>query len=120
MTLKYLVTGATGGLGEQVLNHFVANLPASDFAAASSREANRQQFEDRGIAFRHANYDDVASLETAFRDVENLLFVSTNVFDNERRAKQHENFVAAAKKTGVKHVGGDPEECRVSWLMGGG
>ncbi|KAH8433828.1 putative NmrA-like family protein [Aspergillus melleus] len=104
MTLKYLITGATGGLGEQVLAYFVKNLPAHEFAAASSRESNRAQFEDRGIAFRHANYDDPESLEVAFQDVENLLFVSTNVFDNEKRQKQHENFINAAKKVGVKHV----------------
>lgn len=104
MTLKYLITGATGGLGEQVLAYFVANRPSSEFAAASSRESNRKQFEDRGIAFRHADYDDQASLEAAFQGVENLLFVSTNVFDNERRQKQHENFITAAKKVDVKHV----------------
>lgn len=104
MPLKYLITGATGGLGEKVLAYFVANRPASEFAAASSRESNRKQFEDRGIAFRHANYDDPVCLESAFQDVENLLFVSTNVFDNEKRQKQHENFINAAKKVGVKHV----------------
>ncbi|KAA8650292.1 hypothetical protein EYZ11_001330 [Aspergillus tanneri] len=104
MALKYLITGATGGLGEQTLAYFVANCPATEYAAASSRESNRKQFEDRGIAFRHANYDDPETLEAAFQDVENLLFVSTNVFDNVKRKRQHENFVAAAKKAGVKHV----------------
>ncbi|KAF7588118.1 hypothetical protein BBP40_006151 [Aspergillus hancockii] len=104
MTLKYLITGVTGGLGEKVLDYFVAHVPAGEFAAASSRESNRQQFEDRGIAFRQVNYEDTATLDAAFRDVENLLFVSTNVFDNERRRKQHQNFVDAAKRNGVKHV----------------
>ncbi|KAL2858054.1 hypothetical protein BJY01DRAFT_201840 [Aspergillus pseudoustus] len=104
MTLKYLITGATGGLGEQALNYFVANVPASEFAAASSNPSNRARFEERGIAFRHVNYDDKESLETGLRDVENLLFVSTNVFDNARRDKQHQRLVDAAKKTGVKHV----------------
>jgi hypothetical protein len=104
MTLKYLITGATGGLGEQVLNYFVAHVPASEFAAASSNASNRARFEDRGIAFRHVNYDDQQSLDTGLLDVENLLFVSTNTFDNERRDKQHRQLVDAAKKAGVKHV----------------
>jgi uncharacterized protein YbjT (DUF2867 family) len=104
MTLKYLVTGATGGLGKQVLSYLVANVPASEYAAASSSEANRKRFEDQGIAFRVVNYDDPQSMENSFRDVENLLFVSTNTFDVERRRKQHQNFVDAAKKMNVKHV----------------
>ncbi|KAJ5312791.1 hypothetical protein N7508_003621 [Penicillium antarcticum] len=98
MTLKYLVTGATGGLGSQVLSHLLANVPGSEVAAASSKEANRKQFEGRGIAFRVVNYEDPQSLQSAFEDVDNLLFVSTDTFDVEKRRKQHQNFVDAAKK----------------------
>ncbi|KAE8415286.1 hypothetical protein BDV36DRAFT_311047 [Aspergillus pseudocaelatus] len=104
MTLKYLIVGVTGGLGRYVLDYFVANKPLEEFAAASSRESNRKQFEDRGIAFRQVNYDDPATLDTAFQNVENVLFVSTNTFDNEKRRKQHQNFVDAAKRNGVNHV----------------
>lgn len=104
MTLKYLITGATGALGAGVLSYLAANVPASEYAAASSREENRKQFEDRGIAFRVASYDNPETLETAFEDVENLFFVSTNTFDIEKRRKQHENFVIAAKKMNVKHA----------------
>lgn len=101
MTLKYLITGATGGLGKEVLNYFIANIPRSEFAAASSNAANRSAFEDRGITFRHVNYDDPQSLETGLRAVENLLFVSSSGM---RRGEQHARVVEAAKKTGVKHV----------------
>ncbi|KAJ6112926.1 hypothetical protein N7512_008250 [Penicillium capsulatum] len=104
MTVKYLVTGATGGLGSLVLAHLAANVPASEYAAASSSEANRNRFEDRGIAFRVVNYDDPESLESAFHNVENLLFVSTNTFDVEKRRKQHQNVVNAAKKANVQHT----------------
>ncbi|KAE8391489.1 hypothetical protein BDV23DRAFT_69911 [Aspergillus alliaceus] len=104
MTLKYLVVGAAGGLGRYVLDHFVANKPTHEFAAASTKESNRKQFEDRGIAFRRVDYEDTASLDAAFHDVENVLFVSTNTFDNEKRRKQHQNFVDAAKRNAVKHV----------------
>ncbi|OJJ50788.1 hypothetical protein ASPZODRAFT_126729 [Penicilliopsis zonata CBS 506.65] len=104
MALKYLITGATGGLGSRVLDYLVANVPSSEYAAASSRESSRQQFEDRGIAFRLVEYDDPKSLDAAFVGVENLFFVSTNTFDVEKRTRQHRNFIDAAKKAGVKHV----------------
>lgn len=104
MTLKYLVTGATGGLGSSVLSHLAASVPSSEYAAASSRETNRKQFEDQGIAFRVVDYDDSKGMEAAFEGVENLFFVSSPTFDVPKREKQHQNFIDAAKKQNVKHV----------------
>ncbi|OOF91599.1 hypothetical protein ASPCADRAFT_510003 [Aspergillus carbonarius ITEM 5010] len=104
MPLKYLLTGSTGGLGSRILTHFTTLLPKDQFAASSSNPANSEKFTSEGIQFRTVNYDDPATLETAFTDVENLLFVSTNTFDVERRRKQHWNVVEAARKRGVKHI----------------
>ncbi|KAL4909350.1 hypothetical protein BDW74DRAFT_174551 [Aspergillus multicolor] len=101
MTLKYLITGATGGLGKHVLNYFIANVPFLEFAAASSNAANRSTFEDRGIAFRHVNFDDLQSLEVGLRDVENLLVVSTS---GTHRREQHARVIESAGKAGVKHI----------------
>ena len=104
MTLKYLITGSTGGLGSDVLTYFTANVPHSDFAASSSRKEAASQFESQGLQFRHADYDDYDSLVKAFAEVEKLFFVSSNTFVNEKREKQHGNVVRAAKEVGVGHV----------------
>lgn len=101
MTLKYLITGATGGLGKNVLRYFVESVPLSDFAAASSKASNKTLFEERGIGFRHVNYADASSLDEGLHDVENLLFVSGN---SSSRMEQHAALIDAAKKAGVKHV----------------
>ena len=91
-------------LGSRVLAYLVANVPRSEYAATSSKEVNRASFEKDGIAFRVANYDDPTTLDTAFNDVENLFFVSTENFDTAGRIRQHRNVIEAAKRTGVKHV----------------
>lgn len=104
MTLKYLITGATGGIGGGVLSYFLEHLQKSDFAVASSRNSSKEQFEKQGIAFRFADYGDLKSLEEAFTGVENLLFVSSNTFDNDLHGRQHKNVIDAAKKAGVGHV----------------
>lgn len=80
---------------------FVANVPASQFAAASSKPANKSMFEDDRINFRHLNYDDPQSLVAGLRGVENCLFVSTG---SNRRGEQHSNVVHATRDAGVKHV----------------
>ncbi|KAJ5652473.1 hypothetical protein N7507_009899 [Penicillium longicatenatum] len=104
MTLKYLITGGTGGLGAHVLSYLSANVPASEYAASSSNEASRSQYEDRGIAFRVLNYDHPKILESALQDVENLFFVSSNTHDPQWRIRQHQNVVDAAKTVGVQHI----------------
>ena len=104
MTLKYLITGATGGLGGCVLQHISKHAPKSDYAASSSRLEAAEQFENSGIQFRHADYQHRASLEKAFTKVEKLLFISANTYDNEARNQQHSNVIEAAKSAGVGHV----------------
>ncbi|KAK3176195.1 hypothetical protein OEA41_007518 [Lepraria neglecta] len=66
MTLKYIITGATGGLGGGVLQQLSKHVPKSDIAASSSRPEAAKHFEPPGIQFRHADYQDRASLEKAF------------------------------------------------------
>lgn len=104
MALKYLITGATGGLGSGVIDTLTKHLPKSAFAASSSRQEAAKQFEDVGIQFRHADYDDPESLEEAFTGVEKLFFVSSSTYANIQRGQQHRNVINAAKKTGVGHV----------------
>ena len=107
MTINYLITGATGGLGGLVLEYFVANVALTEFAASSSNINNRSLFESRGINFRHLDYEDPSTLDTALQGVKNMLFVSTNtsLIYPERIRTQHQNVVNAAKKANVEHVG---------------
>ncbi|PYH78793.1 NAD(P)-binding protein [Aspergillus uvarum CBS 121591] len=102
--VQYLLTGVTGGLGAHVLEYFLAHVDPSTYAVASSNPAKASKFTAKGLAFRAVNYDDPSTLATAFEEVENLFFVSSNTFDNERRRRQHQDVVDAAKRAGVKHV----------------
>lgn len=106
MPLKYLITGATGGLGALVLHHLQndPSVPPSSYAAASSNPSRSSSFTSRGIQFRHADFSTLSILVSAFADVENLFFVSTNTLDHALRQQQHANVIDAAKQAGVRHV----------------
>ncbi|GLB07360.1 hypothetical protein AtubIFM57258_002691 [Aspergillus tubingensis] len=111
MPLTYLLTGSTGGLGSLILDYFTTHFPPAQetthgvsYAASSSNPSNSDRFTSKNIPFRTVNYDDPSTLDIAFKDVENLFFVSTNTFDVEKRRRQHLNVVEAAKRNGVKHV----------------
>ncbi|KAJ7268259.1 NmrA-like family protein [Mycena rebaudengoi] len=99
------IMGASSGLGAAVLAHLKATLPSGDTLIASSSNPTKESlFTTRGIAFRHADYDDTASLASAFSGVDKLLFVSSPTFDNAKRLLQHQCVVDAAAAARVGHV----------------
>ncbi|RKT78414.1 NAD(P)H dehydrogenase (quinone) [Terracoccus luteus] len=101
MTL--FVTAATGHLGRLVVDHLLASgVPASEVVAGARRPEALSDLADRGVEVRHADYDDVASLDAAFTGVDRLLFVSGSEVGS--RIPQHRNVIDAARRAGVGFV----------------
>lgn len=107
MSPKFLITGATSGLGASVLHTlYHQSSDKSSIAAASSRPEFASVLQERypGIEFRRVEYGDREGLVDAFRDVEMLFFVSSPEVDSAKREVQHANVVDAAKEAGVGRV----------------
>ncbi len=103
MMKKIMVTGGTGGLGGQALKFLLRRTEASSLSAVVRGDVSRlDDFKRQGVTIIQADYGDKESLEKAFQGIDALYFVSSN--DLEKRLKQHENVVNAAKEAGVKHV----------------
>lgn len=103
----YLVTGASGHLGQLVidslLNHH--NIPANKIIATTRKPETLAALAAKGVQVRAADFDDTAGLAAAFKGAERLLLISTDAMDKPgRRLAQHRNAVAAAGKAGVKHI----------------
>lgn len=98
-----LVTGATGHLGNLVIDSLLKTGVRADEISALVRDAEKAEgLKSEGVNLKFGNYDDYTSLVNAFRGADKLLFVSGN--DLVTRLIQHENIVKAAKEAGVKHV----------------
>ena len=87
MTIKYLVTGASGQLGALVIDALLARVPAEEIGALVRRSEAAAPLEAKGVSVRIASYDDAAALETAFAGVERLLLISSSEVG--QRAAQH-------------------------------
>ncbi|MDO3693345.1 SDR family oxidoreductase [Wenyingzhuangia sp. chi5] len=101
---KTLITGATGGLGSTVVK-FLKEKNNLNHLAVLVRDENNdlaKQYKSDGIEIRIGDYDNIESLENAFKDIEVLYFVSGSDINN--RLPQHKNVVATAKKVGIKHI----------------
>src|SRR5690349_30744 len=94
------ITGATGHLGQLVINQLLQKIPAASIVAVVRNAAKASDLSARGIVVRTAPYTDRAALARAFAGVDQLLLISSSEIG--QRALQHGNVVAAAKEAGVK------------------
>jgi NAD(P)H dehydrogenase (quinone) len=95
-----VVTGATGHLGQLVIEQLLQRVPASGIAVAVRNVEKAADFAARGIDVRHADYDRPETLDAAFRGAEKVLLISANEIG--KRAAQHRNVVEAVKSSGAR------------------
>ncbi|KHQ54086.1 SDR family oxidoreductase [Mameliella alba] len=98
----YLVTGASGQLGQRVVDHLRNLVPAEDIIALVRSNSAQEAFEAKGIATRTGDYEDLESLRKAFDGVNRLLLISSSEVG--KRADQHRNVLQAARDAGVGFV----------------
>lgn len=99
---KYLVTGASGQLGQKVVDRLATLVPAGDIIALVRSDAAREAFAAKGVATRQADYEDPEALRAAFDGVDRLLLISSSEVG--KRTAQHRNVIDAAKAAGVGFV----------------
>lgn len=100
--MKILITGATGHLGNAVIETLVTKMPASNIIVLVRSNEKAVQLQAKGLTVCIGNYDDTASLEAAMKDVDTVLLISST--DEGDRMQQHKNVVNTAKKVGVKTI----------------
>lgn len=98
-----LVTGASGHFGNATINFLLEKgVQANKISALVRKEESADDFRKRGVNAVIGDYDNYASLVSAFNGIEKLLFVSGNDIFN--RLSHHRNVVNAVKEVGVKHI----------------
>ena len=96
-----LITGATGNLGEHVVNQLLKTTSLNEFAIFARNEEKAKKFTAQGIQVRLGDFNHPSTLTSAFKGIEKLLLISTMEMN---RFEQHKNVIDAAKSAGVKHI----------------
>ena len=96
------VTGATGHLGQLVINELLTTHNAQDIVAIVRNPAKAQALMQKGVQVREADYGNSAALAQALQGVEKLLLISSSEVG--QRAPQHRNIINAAKSAGVQLI----------------
>lgn len=102
---KIALTGATGKLGSLVVQFLLEKgVPAKDIIVIIRNEKKAADFKRLGLEVRIGDYDNLDSLHQAFRDLEQVLFISSPSADDTHRIHQHAHVVKALRDAQVEHI----------------
>lgn len=82
------ITGATGQLGQHVIENLLKTTPASHLVAIVRNPKKAAPLSQRGIAVRLADYANEAALTTTLQGVDKLLLISSSGRTTHRAASQ--------------------------------
>lgn len=99
---KIIITGASGQLGRSIVQGLLEKMAAQDLILITRTPAKLSSFAELGAEVRHGDFDDPASLRTAFQGGGKLMLISgTRVGE---RVVQHRAAIEAAVAAGVQHI----------------
>lgn len=99
----YAVTGATGQLGQLVIESLIKkHVSPKDIVAVVRNKAKAEGLSSKGVQVREADYTSPEALEKALSGVDKLLLISGSEVG--QRLPQHQNVISAAKKSQVKQL----------------
>lgn len=97
--IKIGVAGATGQLGQKVIENLKKTVPAEQIVALVR---NPEKAKDLGVEVRAFDYNDAEQVTEALKGLSKVLLISGNEFG--QRFTQHKNVIDGAKKAGVPYV----------------
>ncbi|MGE8540487.1 MAG: SDR family oxidoreductase [Acinetobacter sp.] len=100
--MKIAITGATGQLGQLVIEALLKEVSASQIIALVRSETKAASLKAQGVELRRFDYDAPETLLPALQGVDKLLLISANEIG--RRTPQHKAVIEAAKHAGVPYI----------------
>jgi NAD(P)H dehydrogenase (quinone) len=94
-----VVTGATGRLGQLVIDGLLQRVPPEQITAAVRTPEKAAPLAARGVTVRKADYNEPELLSSAFTGAERVLLISSN--DPRLSVTQHSAVIEAARQAGV-------------------
>jgi len=99
----FVVTGASGQLGQQVIA-ILLEAGAGPIIAISRSPEKLADLVEKGVEVRKGDFNDAATLSTAFSGGKRILIISTDDLEPGKRLAAHEGAIAAAKEAGIAHI----------------
>lgn len=100
--MKIAITGATGQLGQLVIQALLKRVSADQIVALVRDQKKATALAEQGVELRHFDYDVPESLAPALQGIDKLLLISANEVG--RRSPQHKAVIEAAQLAQVPYI----------------
>jgi NAD(P)H dehydrogenase (quinone) len=100
--MPIIITGASGQYGTLAVARLLERVPPSDLILITRRPEKLAHLAARGVSVRAGDFDDPASLPSAFSGGEKMLLISSTRVG--QRLPQHRAAIDAAVASGVTHI----------------
>lgn len=111
--MALIITGASGNFGRAAVEGLLKKVPARELILVSRDPGQLARYAQLGAHVRRGDFDDPASLATAFAGGDKMLMISAMRVG--KRIGPHTNAIEAAVQAGVRHIvytsniGADPD-----------
>ena len=102
--MKYLITGATGNLGEKVTRWLRTMTPENNIRVGIHNLKKANKFDDLDVEKIKLDYFDLDTLEKAVSGVDLVIYIPSITYDLQRRITEFENVLQAVKKAKAKLI----------------
>ena len=100
-----IVTGATGHLGNAIVEHLLKRHPAAQIGVSVRDPGKTGDLAAKGVRVRRGDFGDPVSLDAAFEGATQILIISSNAAaSGGDPLAQHRNAIDAAHKAGAKRI----------------
>lgn len=102
--MKFVVTGATGHLGSQIVQQLAQRVAATDITLGVHTPAKAASFADQGMTVRPLDYGDQGSIVASLAAADVAIYVPSKSHDSFSRVTEFEHVIAAAEQAQVGHL----------------
>lgn len=101
--MKYVVTGATGHLGQQVVTQLAALTKPTTITLGVHTPTKAAVFAAQGMAVVPLDYHDVTSIQAALQGADVVIYIPSKSHDSFSRVSELENVLTAAQAAHIGH-----------------
>ncbi|WP_125711795.1 SDR family oxidoreductase [Companilactobacillus kedongensis] len=102
--MKYIITGATGHLGSQILKEIQKFVPNSDISVGVHTVSKAKNLSDQGLEVLPIDYLNENMMIEALINKDVFVYVPSKSHDSFSRVTELENVIKAAEKAHVGHI----------------
>lgn len=99
--MNYLVTGASGHLGQKVVRHLREYTDANSIYAGVHNMSKAHLFDNTGVHVTHLDYRDPATIRNSLTNIDILIYIPSITYNLQDRVQEFENVLSGAKQSSI-------------------